>query len=161
MRCFATLLLLLSIHPLFGDFGIMKFDSPKGWRYADLKEYPNSVKVVVVGKGKSSFPPQLNLNTEPYEGTLPEYLEIVKKYNQSQKTEWKDLGTIRTECGEASLSQVDVMTEWGVVRMMHVILIKDKIVYILNASAAKEEFAAFYPDFFRSFRSLSYSIEQK
>jgi hypothetical protein len=155
--------LLLFCHALTAEhsLGVMKFDPPQGWRFADLKSYPKSVKVVVVGQVKSTFPPQLNLNAEPFSGTLQEYLKIVKDYNLSQRTEWKDLGTIRTECGEGSLSQVDVMTEWGVLRMMHVILIKDNVAYILNASALKEEFAAYYPDFFKSMRSLRYSVCEK
>lgn len=138
------------------DYGLMQFDAPSGWRYADLKEYPKSVQMVLVGKGAHTFPPQLILNTEPFEGALSDYLKIVKDYNISQKTEWKDLGTIRTEAGEGSLSQVDVMTEWGMVRMMHFIMLRDNTVFILNASALKEEFAAYYHDFFHSMRSLKY-----
>lgn len=153
--------LFLMLLPLqFLTANVMKFECPPGWRYADLKEYPATVKMVIVGKGKATFPPQLILNTEPFDGTLPEYLKIVKAYNESQKTEWKDLGTIKTKCGEGSLSQVDVMTEWGVVSMMHLILLKDKIIYILNASATKEEFPTFYAEFFKSMRSLEY-LSQK
>lgn len=160
MRSIILILISIFVQPLTANeenkFATMQFTPPQGWRFADLKEYPKSVKAVVVGKGKSTFPPQLNLNTEPFEGTLQEYLNIVKAYNRTQKTEWKDLGTIKTASGEGSLSQVDVMTEWGLIRMMHVILIKDNVVYLLNASAAKEEFATHYPEFFKSMRSLKY-----
>jgi hypothetical protein len=74
--------------------------------------------------------------------------------NDAQGFEWKDLGTIRTEAGTASLSQVDTKTEWGSVRLMHVIMMKNGTVYILTASALKDEFSQFYKEFFAAMRSL-------
>lgn len=160
MRVIQTLICSLILFTALSaeeHLGVMKFDPPQGWRFADLAQYPKSVKVVVVGQGKSTFPPQLILNTEPFQGTLQEYIKIVKAYNRTQNTEWKDLGTLRTQCGEGSLSQVDVMTEWGVLTMMHLILIKENIVYILNASAAKDDFSNHYSDFFKAMRTLQYT----
>lgn len=164
MRTIYFILFCLIFHSIgakndAAQFGAILFDPPKGWRDADPGKYPESVQVVVVGKGKSTFPPQLNLNTEYFTGSLKDYLEIVKKYNQSQKIEWKDLGSIETQAGTGSLSQVDVPTEWGVVRMMHVILVKDQMIYILNASALRDEFAIYYRDFFQSMLSLRYSTD--
>ena len=67
---------------------------------------------------------------------------------------WKDLGSIRTLAGPASLSQVDTVSPWGPLRHMHVILIKNGVLYILTACAPREEFSMYYKDFCRSFRSL-------
>lgn len=134
----------------------VQFIPPSDWRYSDPKSLPERVHVMVVGKGLREYPPSLNLGTEPYTGTLKEYLKIVKAINDAQGAEWRDLGTILTGAGEASLSQVDTKSEWGDVRMMHVILIRDGMVYILTAASLKEEFPKYYQDFFRSMRSLHF-----
>jgi len=136
---------------------IVTFKAPQGWQYAESTSLPPSVKVMVVGKGANEFPPSINLGTEAYTGTLKNYLKRIKEINDSQKHSWKDLGTINTDSGEASLSQVDSVTKWGNVKMMHVILLKDNTIYILTAAALKEEFSKFYKDFFAAFRSLKVS----
>lgn len=137
--------------------GAIMFNPPEGWRLADPKVLPPSVKIMVVGKGHGDFPPSINLGIENYSGTLKEYLKIIKSINEDEGSEWKDLGTIRTQAGTASLSQVDAKTEWGEIRMMHVILLKDGTVYILTAAATKDEFGRFYKDFFKSMRSLRFN----
>jgi hypothetical protein len=134
--------------------GLVVFTPPPNWKLADTNLLPKLVRVLVVGKGPSPFPPSMNLSLEPYKGTLKQYLKIIKNRTLAQGYEWKDLGTIRTEAGNASLSQVDTNTQWGVVRLMHVILLKNGTIYILTASALKDEFSLFYKDFFASMRSL-------
>lgn len=133
---------------------VVSFNPPVGWHLADAHLLPPHVKALVVGKGPSSFPPSLNLSCEPYQGTLRQYLKTVKNMNSAQGYEWKDLGTIQTEAGTASLSQVDTKSQWGDLRLMHVILLKNKTIYILTASALKSEFPQFYKDFFAAMRSL-------
>jgi hypothetical protein len=149
----------VSVTPLAASHSTVKvqFIPPTGWRYSDTKSLPERVHVMVVGKGSREYPPSINLGTEPFKGTLKEYLKIVKALNDAQGAEWKDLGTILTDAGEASLSQLDSKSEWGDVRMMHVILIRDGMVYILTAASLKEEFPRYYQDFFRSMRSLSFN----
>lgn len=132
----------------------VQFTPPPGWRFGELNPLLPSVKVVVVGKGQHELPPSMTLGTESYRGSLKDYLKIVKTINDAQGGDWKDLGAIRTEAGEASLSQLDTKTEWGEMRMMHVILLKNETIYILTAAALKDEFPKFYKDFFQSMRSL-------
>ncbi|NGX42551.1 MAG: hypothetical protein K940chlam7_00831 [Chlamydiae bacterium] len=134
--------------------GAIVFSPPQRWHLADPEALPPSVKLMVVGKGNYEFPPSINLSTEEFEGTVKDYLKIVKEINSSQGSDWKDLGVIRTKAGEASLSQADVVTEWGGVRMMHVIISRNGMIYILTAAALKEEFPKFYKTFFESLRSL-------
>lgn len=134
--------------------GIVLFTPPAGWGLADTTSLPPHVRAMVVGKGPSAFPPSMNLSWEPYKGTLKQYLKTVKNLNSAHGYEWKDLGTIQTQAGNASLSQVDTKSQWGDVRLMHVILIKNGNVYILTASALKNEFSQFYKDFFASMRSI-------
>lgn len=133
---------------------IVFFTPPSGWLLADSNILPKHVHVMVVGKGPSSFPPSINLSWEPYKGSLKQYLQIVKNMNAAKNYVWKDLGPIQTGAGIGNLSQVDTKTQWGDVRLMHVILVKNENVYILTASALKDEFSIFYKDFFTSMRSL-------
>lgn len=135
---------------------IAVFTPPTGWNQADAKsvKLPPRVKVMVVGKGPSAYPPSMNLSSEVFQGTLKQYLQIVKRMNDDKGYDWKDLGTIRTQAGNASLSQVDTKSQWGDIRLMHVILLKNGTIYILTASALKNEFSLFYQDFFKSMRSL-------
>lgn len=130
------------------------FTPPEGWRFADKESLPKHVKVMVVGKGSKDLPPSINLGYENFSGTLKDYLKIVKTFNESLGDTWKDLGTIQTEAGTASLSQVDMKTEWGDLRQMHLIYLHDGIIYILTAAALKQEFSQFYPQFFKSLRSF-------
>lgn len=134
--------------------GAVMFKPPEGWLLADPKALPSNIKIMVVGKGAHEYPPSMNLAFEKYSGTLKEYLRVVEAINKKRGAEWKNLGKIRTEAGDASLSQVDSKTQWGVERQMHVILIKDGTVYILTAAALKDEFPKFYQDFFTAMRSL-------
>lgn len=133
------------------------FTPPPGWRLADPKKLPPSVKVMLVGKGASEYPPSLNLATENYSGTVKQYLKIVKEINDRSGAEWKDLGTLQTQAGEASLSQVDAKTKWGTERLMHVILQRDGTIYILTAGALQTEFPRFYQEFFTAMRSLRFN----
>lgn len=139
---------------LESDPGIVSFTPPAGWMLVDPSTLPKRVKTMVIGKAPTAYSPSLNLSTEPYAGTLKQYLKIVKNINTAKGYDWKDLGTIQTQSGTASLSQVDTKTQAGVVRLMHVILVKNGNVYILTAAALKNEFSIFYKDFFASMRSL-------
>ena len=133
---------------------IVYFTPPPGWMIADPSALSGRVRMMIVGKAPSNFPPSLNLTSEPYQGTLKQYLKIVKNINDAKGYEWKDLGTIKTDAGIASLSQVDTKSQWGTVRQMHVIIIKNGTVYLLTAAALKEEFSIFYKEFFAAMRSL-------
>lgn len=136
------------------DPGTVTFTPPQGWFLADPKALPPTVKVMVVGKSSTDYPPSINLSTEKFSGTLKQYLKIIKNLNENRGDDWKDLGTIRTEAGDASLSQVDIKSKWGTERLMHVILEKNGTVYILTAAALKNEFPKYYKEFFNSMRSL-------
>jgi hypothetical protein len=134
----------------------IQFTPPKDWRNAEKSMLPEHVELMVVGKGSNEFPPSISLATEKYAGTLKEYLKIVKELSASKGQQWKDLGTIQTEAGNASLSQTDSKSGWGELRMMHVILKKNGMIYIVTAAALKSEFPQFYKEIFASLRSLKF-----
>jgi len=141
------------------SFKVM-FTPPSGWRLADKDSLSKHVMLMVVGKGTHDFPPSMNLGYDPYQGDLKDYLKIVKEINSSQGCTLKDLGTIKTDAGVASLSQFDEKTEWGEVRQMHAILLRDGVAYILTACALKDEFPSFYQDFFKSMQSLRFEADK-
>lgn len=132
------------------------FNPPEGWRVADANSLPKSVKIMVVGSGSGNFPPSMNLGTEKFSGTMKDYLKKIKEINSAKGLSWKSLGTLKTEAGVASLSQVDNHTEWGDVRMMHVMIKNGDTMYILTGAALKEEFPKFYSEFFKAFKSLRF-----
>lgn len=135
------------------------FVPPTGWRMAEQSELPPNVRSMVVGTSTSYFPPSINVASENYAGTLAEYLKIVQSINASKGAQWRQLGTIDTQAGAGSLSQVDAKTEHGDMRMMHTILLKGQTIYIMTAAAAKEDFSKYYKDFFAAMRSLQ--VEEK
>ena len=134
--------------------GSVMFDPPAGWKMADPKVLSKYVKIMVVGEMTGAFPPSINLAFDPFKGTMKGYLKMVKSYNESQGADWKDLGTITVKAGNASLSQVDTKTKWGVERQMQVIFLKDDTAWILTCSALKDEFSKYYKDFFEAIKSL-------
>lgn len=137
---------------------IISFKPPKNWKSVELDKLSPAVKMMLIGTGKENFPPSITLAVEPFSGTLKDYLKIVKNMNIAEKTEWKDLGKIKTEAGSASLSQYDENTNWGVTRTMTTILVKNGNAYILSATALKSEFSDYYKDFFAAMRSLDLSM---
>lgn len=134
--------------------GAVTFIPPEGWFHVDPSTLTGNIKAKVIAKNGSSIPPAITLLVKPFSGTLKDYLKKVKAINDSHGDEWKDLGLIKTEAGKGSLSQVDMKTQWGYIRIMHVILIRDGNVYILTASAPKEDFGKYYALFFAALRSL-------
>ncbi len=109
---------------------------------------------MVVGNGNSHFPPSINVATENYTGSLKDYLKIMKRINDSEGALWKDLGSIRTNAGVASLSQIDIKNEWGEIREMHVVLKRKNTIYIITSAALKRRFLKHYKDFFDAMRSI-------
>lgn len=148
------LFVLLIMLPTYLAAINITFDPPKEWRFADQKDLPKSVRVMVVGKSSSDFPPSINLGTEEFAGTMKEYLKKVKEINSAQGYSWKNLGKIKTKAGEASLSQAERKTPYGDVKLMHVMLMHEGTVYMLTGAALKSEFSKYYKDFYDSFRSL-------
>lgn len=139
------------------------FEPPKGWHLADEKSLPKHVLIMVVGKGAHEMPPSMNLGYEKFDGSLKEYLKIVKNVNVSQGDKWQDLGMIQTKAGPASLSQIEMKTEWGQLRQMHLIYkdSKNELVYILSAAALKDEFSQFYQDFFNALKSFNIVVSDE
>lgn len=148
--------IMLSCMPLLANEGIVQFTPPQGWHFADVQSKMNNLRTMVVGPGQSNkLRPCITLGVEhQFKGTIKDYVKLAQALSTSHGAEFKDLGTIRTQAGEARLLQEDSDTTWGNLRTMHVILLKNETVYILTAGASKEEFPKYYSEFFRSMKSL-------
>lgn len=131
------------------------FTPPKGWNFADPSKLSAFIKVGFVGKGNSSFKPSLNMAEEDINIDEQEYLKAVKELHAADKTvKWQLLGKIQTKGGEANLAEIDSKTTSGEVKMLQLILVKEKKAYILTGAALKEEFASCYKDFLATFKSV-------
>lgn len=135
--------------------GVVHVALPLGWSLASMDTLPNSVIYAAMTKGKGAYPPSVHIVEEPFNGSLKDYLKIVKSINLRKGGEWKDLGKIKTKAGEGSLSQLEVKNQWGNVRMLHAIILKDGSIFIITASALKEEFPSYYKVFFEIMQSFT------
>src|SRR5690349_8818430 len=87
------------------------FLPPKGWEIVDPCHARPQIKMAFIKKAKKEgFCPSLNLAVEHVEGTLNEYLNDVKAiYDQDRKNHWRKLGKVRTNAGEAQLTEIDTV----------------------------------------------------
>ena len=133
------------------------FRPPLGWALADSAALSPNVKAPVIGPKTGMIPPSINLTTESFSGSLKDYVAIMKSISGKMGGTWKDLGAFKTAAGPANISQLINKTEWGDIQMLHVVLVKDGIVYILAAAALKEEFPSYYRQFYETFASLQFN----
>lgn len=106
-------------------------------------------------KSNKGFCPSINLAVEETDASLHDYLKAVKAiHERDRKNHWRTLGKVRTGAGLAQLTEIDTSSDYGPIRMLQLILIKDKHAYILTAAALKEDFSEHYREFQSTFRSL-------
>ena len=133
------------------------FCPPQDWEPATLEERKSCVKLAFLGPTENGFAPSVNLAIEEIgEASLKTYLKAARAIHERKpNNHWRQLGKIRTQVGEAELTEIDSETEWGDVRMMQAILIKEKTAYIITAAALKEEFGKYTKDFQKAFQTFS------
>ena len=62
---------------------------------------------------------------------------------------------MNTPAGSARLTEIDSHSEWGPIRLLQLITIRDGTAYILTGAALKEEFSQFSQEFKKAFHSLN------
>jgi hypothetical protein len=131
--------------------------APTGWEcIQDETQLPKKVKLLFIGKGQGTFAPSINLAMEETTLGLEEYVKLAKKYHESQsETICRPLGDIETKMGKASVLQIQRLTEWGDIRFLQASWVKEGMAYVITATAAHDEFANLYPDFYQAFFSFS------
>jgi hypothetical protein len=131
------------------------FLQPKGWDIVDSSTLPPHVQIAFIHKKSASFSPSFNLATEKVDVSQAEYLKIIKNIHESDRNNrWRHLGKVHTSAGLADLTEIDTDSEWGPIRILQLIFIRNGTAYVLTAAASKKEIASFYKDFHTSFRSL-------
>jgi hypothetical protein len=134
------------------------FVPPPQWEIADPSTLSPKVKIAFLKTSNKGFCPSINLAIEETDVSLSEYLKAVKTiHEQDRKNQWRALGKVRTAAGMAQLTEIDSTTEWGPVRILQLILIKDKYAYVVTAAALKEEMSNYYKEVQAAFRSLTIS----
>ena len=151
-----VLLLIIYIQFNFASEYQCLFTPPSGWLQVPSKELPKDIKILVKAPNLNTLPPSLNLTTEEFSDSISDYLVHVKELHKSKGySDWKDLGTVKTEAGQAHLTLFEVPTEWGKAKLMQVFLKKDNLMFVLTATSLEKDFPKFYQDFFKSIRSLN------
>ncbi|MBS3903360.1 MAG: hypothetical protein KGZ30_03260 [Anaplasmataceae bacterium] len=113
------------------------------------------VKIGFLDPANSRPRATLNLAEEEIDCTLDEYIEAVKRIHTSNRhNDWIYLGMFPTKGGAAALTQMDSSTPAGPIRMLQLILVRDKTAYILTMSASKKQFSQFLTAFKKTFSSL-------
>ena len=132
------------------------FKPPKEWQFAEPDHELSRVQVCFLGKNKKGLCPSINLASEPIAVSLAEYLKAVKDLHQAdRRNSWRDLGKIQTCAGEARLTEIESPTEYGPLRMLQMIFVKENQAYIVTAAALKEEFSEFYREFKNALSSFT------
>src|SRR5579885_3438375 len=140
---------------LFADASCF-FCPPDQWMPANASLLSPRVKVGFIGPPSAlGFCPSVNLAEENVQCSLQDYLNAVKKIHTSTRhKEWSYLGTFQTAAGAAALTQIDLPSQHGPMRLLQLILIKDKVAYILTGACLKKEILQYLPIFRETFHSL-------
>jgi hypothetical protein len=155
MRIAIRIILLFFVSILYSQ-DYCFFIPPKDWELAKPESLSPRVKVGFFGKAKNEISPRVNLATEAIEISLPEYVKaVVALHRADPNNRVRDLGKMKIPEGDAHLIEIDAKKEYGEVRLLQLMLVKNKTAYILTASAAKEEFSKFYPVFQSVFNSVA------
>lgn len=136
------------------------FTPPSGWEIADPMSLSPRVKIAFLKHTQSGFCPSINLAVEKTPVNLNEYLKAVRIiHEQDRGNRWRALGKVRTNAGLAQLTEIDSKSEWGPIRILQLLLLKDGYAYVLTSAALKEEFSNYYKEIQSAFRSLSLSTD--
>ena len=132
------------------------FSPPSDWECVDPSTLSSLVHVGFVGKGKKLFRPSLNLAIEEVDCGMKAYLKAVKEIHESHpNTKWRDMGPFKSKGGKAHLTEINRKTQWGDVRMLQAILIRDSKAFILTGAVLREEFSDHFKSLLKSMKSMN------
>lgn len=136
------------------------FTPPDGWVEPGDKMPTRRSLGSFVEKRNSGFCPSVNLTSEKVEISIQEYLKAVEATCKSKKQTWRHMGQIASKAGKAELTQIEMSTKFGDLRLFQAILIQDGVAYILTTSALKKEFGKYAGVMEKSIRSLSFKSDE-
>ena len=133
------------------------FIPPKDWTIANPEAISPRVKIAFVGRSSKGFLPSVNLATEQVNNlSLQAYVDAVKKIHEvDPNTKWRDLGHYNTPLGQGRLTEMETKNPAGLIRLMQLLVVKEKKAYILTTGALKEEFPKYYKEFETVLASLN------
>jgi hypothetical protein len=132
---------------------------PKGWEcIADAKQLPQKVKVIFVGAGhgNSQFTPSINVACEETPLSLKDYVAQAKHYHEDRTSTFCSyLGNVQTIAGPAEVLQIDRSSQWGDIRFVQAMLIKEGQAYVVTSTCLKNEFGMLSSSIFKAIQSFS------
>ncbi len=147
---------LLLFHTLLVAHPIPIFHPPSDWECALPENHSPFVQVGFVGKGSSAFRPSINLAIEDIDISAQQYLKAVKEIHTADPgTTWRDLGKISTSAGEGRLTEITTRSSIGEVKMLQMILVKEKKAYILTGATIKADYLKLQDLLTKTFKSFS------
>jgi len=158
MRFFLTLVLCAATLSVFSTEteSFCLFTPPQGWELSDPRNPALQVQIAFLKNTGKGFCPSINLAVEKTNVSMTEYLKAVKAiHEQDRNQRFRLLGKVRTKAGLGQLIEIDAPSEWGPVRILQLLFVKEGHAYILTAAALKEEFANYYKEIQEAFRSLT------
>ncbi len=132
---------------------------PKGWEcITDQAQLPQKIKLIYIGKPTAANPfnPSMNVACEETPLNLADYVKSAKAYHESQpETKCALLGKINTAAGPAEILQLDRTMQWGIVRFIQAVMIRNGHAYVVTTTCIKEEFSALSPQLFKAIQSFT------
>ncbi len=131
------------------------FVPPNKWKLVDPKQLSPMVEVCFFGKGKTAFHPSINIATEEIDIPGSEYVSIVvKMHRDDPNIEFRELGKIKTKSNIADLFELTTKTNFGPVKMLQAVIIKDAKAYVLTGSMHTDEFKTMSKTILKTFQSF-------
>ena len=132
------------------------FHPPKDWLISDPTHLPKEVKIAFIQSERKMITPSINLTLEKVDVPIETYIQEVKKIHQTDRTtQCRELGILNTKSGNAHLLEISMKKEWGDIRILQSILIKDGFAHLLTALSLKKDFMKYHELFLSTFKSLT------
>ncbi|OGN56267.1 MAG: hypothetical protein A3D96_02345 [Chlamydiae bacterium RIFCSPHIGHO2_12_FULL_44_59] len=132
------------------------FVPPTDWEPAKPKNPSPYVKIAFLGNGTTEFRPSINLAVEEVDVGLKEYVKTVKGLHvQDPQAKVRDLGKFSMKGGDGQLLEISNVSQFGNIKLLQAILVKNNLAYILTSASLKEEFAKFQSALIQSLASLN------
>ncbi len=134
------------------------FIPPKDWEWTDPKLLSSCIVAGFAGPSKSTIRPSINLAKEECSITLEEYVNAAKKlHNEDNQMSIRDLKTFSSNSQIIHLLELTKTTQFGKIKMLQAITIKEKNAYILTAAVNICDFLGLYKDLIMSIKSMFFT----
>ncbi|CCB89374.1 hypothetical protein [Simkania negevensis] len=131
------------------------FQPPEGWLMSNPTHLEDGLKIGFVQSQRKIFTPAISLYIEKIPCDEKTYLNAVLKNHRSDITKSiRGLGLLQTKSGKSHLLQIDTKSNWGKIRILQSILVKEGYAYIQTATCLREDFLKINQELLKSFQSL-------